>query len=761
MKKTILITLVGFAGFVIFFSVPNICLAKSASPTRDTSAKTIYDKDSAKVEAVADNLEYLKNEKKVIAKGNVVITYGDTKLTSDYAEVYTDDKTAFARGHVVVFQGDTPTLQGTECNYDFENGTGEFLNGRSINPPWYGSGAVIRQIREGVRVVEDGSITTCNLENPHYSIRAKKATIYEKDKIVAKNVTFYILGKPVFWWPYYIIPLQYGSLPFHASAGYNNKYGAYVELSKGFSINKYAWGEFHADWRKERGFGAGITQDYKIETEPEEGVFRRWADGDITFYWTQDKKAPTPGVVDEEGNENPFSQTEDRDRARLSWRHRTDINPNTHIILRYHRVADEYFMQDFFEKEHRSSIQPNSFITLTHNTERYGSMIYLTKRMNSFEALVERLPQIRLDWKNQSFFIPRLYNESQISFDNLSKRHGRDSRDESVVRSDAYTRWYYPLKWKEIKFTPNLGFRGTTYTREKQSDNGHFRAIVEYGADLRTQFYKTFPVTFDKFGIEVNHLRHIFEPSVTYSGVISSMSDEKLEHFDYIDTLDDSAKITFGIENRLQTKRVINGVLKRVDIISLNTFLSYEIVPLERNGSGANFTDFNGEVTLRPYDWLQYQMRLDVDLDKDYVLSLENDFLVRKGRYKFLFGHRYVHDVDEHEGGNLFVFETEYIINDLWTVGGYVRWDAARNGLEEWQVSASRDLHDFILDFGYNVRDSLIDSTNNQLYFNFRMKAFPMIHLTGGASRASFSTPRIGETVAGANVSGQSFTTSH
>ncbi len=39
---------------------------------------------------------------------------------------------------------------------------------------------------------------------------------------------------------------------------------------------------------------------------------------------------------------------------------------------------------------------------------------------------------------------------------------------------------------------------------------------------------------------------------------------------------------------------------------------------------------------------------------------------------------------------------------------------------------------------------------NNQLYFNFRMKGFPDLALRNG-SKASFSEPRIGETVAGAN----------
>ena len=44
----------------------------------------------------------------------------------------------------------------------------------------------------------------------------------------------------------------------------------------------------------------------------------------------------------------------------------------------------------------------------------------------------------------------------------------------------------------------------------------------------------------------------------------------------------------------------------------------------------------------------------------------------------------------------------------------------------------------------------LINSSNKGLFFNFRMKALPTLALRSGP-RASFSEPRIGETVAGAN----------
>lgn len=168
------------------------------------------------------------------------------------------------------------------------------------------------------------------------------------------------------------------------------------------------------------------------------------------------------------------------------------------------------------------------------------------------------------------------------------------------------------------------------------------------------------------------------------------------------------------------------------------------------------FTIFRNELTLRPYEWLQYQAKVDYDFARTYFKTINQDLLIRKGPWKFVFGYRFSHrQYDWYSEQTIptsqeLVFDTRYALNHLWEVGGYIRWDTKTHQMNEWQVSAARDLHDFILEFGYNVRDSLIDSSNKGLFFNFRMKAFPTLGLRSGP-RATFSEPRIGETVAGAN----------
>lgn len=721
--------------------------AKKTSP-RDLPIKDIFAEKEPSVEVVADNLEYQRDEKKIIGKGNVVITYENRKITADYAEVETDTKKAYARGHVILFRKEEATAQGHEVYYDFGNHKGSFPNGRMVSDLWFTKGADIQQLKEGVTVVKNASVTTCNLEKPHYEIRAKKATLRSEDKIVLRNVTIYALGKPIFWWPYLIIPLQKRHIPLSISAGHRSDHGAYILVSKGITINKNLGGQIHADWRSKRGFGGGIDIGYNMAEH---------TSGLIKTYWTQDKRAPTPGLP------NPYAERERRDRGRIKVLHRTDIDLYSYVQLRYNRLADEFFLQEFFEQEHRADIAPQSFATATKNGDRYGFYTHVEKRMNSFESIVERLPEVRFNWKNQPLFKPWLQYQSELSFANLGKTFGRVDKDEDVTRFDFFNEWFTPYKWNEWKLTPFVSARGTYYSRERESSDDHFRTAFGLGADVRTHFYKTYAATFDKFGIEINHLRHIVEPSIRYQSILhSSVSDEQLGLFDEVDRVDNQDIVTFGIENRVQTKRVIRGRTQRVDLVSLNTYLSYEIhpdgrslatnfAPIDDGQTASNFTILNQEITVRPYEWLLGEIRFDYDFPRNSLRVFNDDIVLRVRRFKLLFGHRFTNDIAGAKGSNQFVFQGSYIINPLWELGAYIRWDAEIDGLQEWQVAAKRDLHDFILEFGYTVRNSLIESNNRELFFNFRLKLHPGVAIRAGGGRSSFSEPRIGETVAGSS----------
>ncbi len=721
--------------------------AQSESSKNNLLAQTIYDKKDSQVEVVADQLEYSRTKKMMIAQGNAVITYQNVKITSDYAEVDTTAKQAYARGHVFIFRGDQLATKGEQVYYDFANNTGRFPDARVLTEPWYAKGTKVDQVAKGVLKVEEGCVTSCYEEVPNYKIRAKSVTIYTGDKMIARNVTIYILEKPVFWLPYIVIPLNNKNAPINVTPGYSSRDGAYILSSVGYSINRHLGGKILADWRSKHGVGGGAVLGYD---------YGPLAQGQLVGYLTQDKRAPTPSA------ENPYSVTEDRTRGRLTWKHRSDFDENTHIIAKYHRASDARILQDFFRKEDHLENEQHSFIAATHNTEHYGLLFDAQKRMNKFESEVERLPELRADWRNQPFLRPGLFYQSQASFANLDNRYTNSPSHSHANRFDTFHEWSAPMKidWQQLKFTPYVNARGTYYSRKGYSPDDVARLVAGFGADLRTQYYRTIPVTSDKLGIEINNLRHVLEPSVQLNSTHPTISGDAVTQFDPIDKIDSQDIVTLGLENRLQTKRMINGKMQRVDIVSLNTFLNYDTNTSELNNQPSGFASFTPELVLRPYQWLQYETRANYDVHNGELQVFNQDLLIRIARAKFLFGHRYVKDPSKVSSANLIntsnlvLFELGYQLNKIWKIGGYIRFDANKTNLEEWQISATRDLGClWLLDFGYNVRSSAISSSNKEFFFDLRMKGFPQYVLRNG-SKASFAEPRIGETVAGSNQHG-------
>jgi len=726
--------------------------AASAAQSRSLPIQTIFDEQDSQVEVVADQLEYSRAQKKMIAQGHAVITYQNVRITSDYAEVDTQAKQAYARGHVFIFRGDSLASKGEQVYYDFGNHTGRFPDARVVTEPWFVNGQKVDQVSQGVLKVDEGCLTTCyQEENPNYKIRAKSVTLHTGDKMIARNVTLYIMDKPVFWLPYMILPLNLKQAPIMVNPGYSSEDGGYIKTAVGYSINGNLSGKILADWRAKRGAGGGAILDYD---------YGKYFQGQVVGYLTQDKRAPTPGSLNAEGLEDPYGNTEDHTRGRLTWRHRTDFAPHTHIIAKYHRAEDEYVLRDFFHQEERIETEQHSFVAATHNTERYGLLVHAEKRMNNFESIVEKLPELRADWRNQPFMKPWLFYQSRAGYVNFHNRYERSDREEDVNRFDNVHEWSAPVKWNELKFTPYVNARGTYYTRQRNDPEDRFRTALGGGMDVRTQYYKTYNVTSDKAGIEINNLRHVVEPSVGVNSIHpSSVGDESLTHFDRVDKIDDMDVVTLGLENRLQTKRVINGKMQRVDIVSFNTFLNYVAHP--RSIDDPNYiSSVDPEVVLRPYQWLQYEARARYDVDNHNFQVFNQDLITRLGRAKFLFGNRFVQNPETISSAgaldvsNLVLFEASYQLSKLWKVGGYISFDADSAILQEWQVSATRDLGClWLLDFGFDVRNSDISESNKELYFNLRMKNYPDFGLRTG-SRATFADPRIGETVAGANQFG-------
>lgn len=701
----------------------------------------------ASLEAVADKLEYTREEHKISAVGNVVVTYKNTKLTADKVEVYTDTKKAYAEGHIKICHGEA-ILAGDKAYYDFQNNKGSIPGGRVIYPPWYAYGEQIEQISADEIKVYNGWVSTCDYARPHWAIQAQRSTIYPGDKIIAQNVTLRVLGTPIAWLPFLTVPLDNDDSPIQVEPGYSKDFGLYVLTSAAVSLNKNIKVTGHIDWYQDRGVGGGVDVKYRFE---------HLGRGIANTYVIQDSKKPNISEV------NPFDNRSEAWRYRASWKHLAPIDPQTYAFMQFNKFSDKYFMQEYFEDEYNREIHPRTSFNLTHDEDLYGFYVDVWKRMNKFYDEIERLPEVRFHMNRQEVRTTNFYYESDSSVSNFNRLYANSSASESVKRFDTAHELSYPWRWNQISFSPYGNVRETFYSRQLDSGNPRARTILGAGIEADTRFYKTWDKEGEILGVKWNKIRHIVEPSIVYDGIREcTVSHDELFQMDSIDKLDDIDIVVFGVENRLQTKRLENGKWTRVDIVSVNTYLAYEFHSQEYGGN--RFTRTNTEVILRPYNWLQFKFDTEYNIVRQQFENANFDIVVDSKKLTILLSWRFLKRVQEGEyrdlvtegvvpssGNKLLTFDISYKLNKLWTIGGYIRTEFYDSKIEEWELRATRDLHDWLLHFGFNYRDSDINKSNLTAFFELTLKAFPAVNLKAG-HRASFSSPRIGREISGSSL---------
>ncbi len=733
---------------VVFLGLEMLMAGRTISPSW-AGEKQVAPAQDIPVEVVADSIEYDKTSKKIIGKGNVLVTYKDLKLQADRAEVFTDTKKAYAEGHVTVFDG-TSTLSGDKGEYDFANRSGTFPQGTGYQYPWYTAGEKIEQVSKDEIRVQNGSATTCNLEQPHYDVISNHVTVYPNDKIVLRNAFIRILGKKVFWVPYITIPLDERESPVEIKTGYSDNYGFYVNIAKGFSLTKHVKLKGHVDYRTQRGIAGGVDIGYDVP---------KFGRGKIVTYLIGDKRAPTPTANPEV--DNPFANRHKDTRYRFSIRHRTDFEPQTSLIVNWHELSDEFLIQEFFQREDRKETRPRSQVVLTRTRDDYGMFAEVAKRTNNFFSEIEKLPRLNFLWKSQPLFDTEFLYKHETQFTNFQKRLARSSLKEDVIRWDTAHEIQRPFRLFDarVKVTPFANASQAFYNDHRYGSNTIGRTLLGVGVESRTRFQRTFDHSSNFMNIEINQLRHIMEPIVRYNSVrLDTHSPEELFQMDEYDQLHKQDVVTLALDNRLQTKRKRNGSMQRVDIVSYNTFINFEFDGGRNGGSG--FTDWGHQVSVRPYAWLLLESKTVFDLTLTDFREHAFDLVItplKDDRFRFVLSQDYLRQNPSISGSttsNIVATDLTVKLNELWKLGSYVRMELEKGKVEEWEIRAIRDLHDFILTTGINVRNSDFrggKGSNKEAFVELTMKAFPAVTL-GVGSRSSITRPRIGQYYDGSNA---------
>lgn len=539
------------------------------APLQDPVPSTVVVPDaSGEVTVVADRIEEIGAERRIVATGNVEITRGTARLLADRVELDRDTGEAVALGRVIFYDGDD-RLTGDRIDYNIRTGTGVVHRGDARTAPYYRlRGDRMERLGENLYRVYGGAFTTCEDEPPSWSFRFGRATADTESYIFGTSASFWVKSIPLIpFIPVFAAPIrrerQSGFL--FPKVGSSNRLGAYAEVPFYWAISDSQDATIAPIVYGARGYGG--RGEYRFVLAPEHR-------GDLSLFLL--------GETMEEGDV----------RAVGTWRHEWVLRPGLRFTADVNTVSDDDVLRDYGDPlEQRSAQRVESNVALTRNWTSYslvGDLFWYQDLTTRRRVELQRLPDLRLFGMPQPLGgVPGLLYQLESRYVHFVRDVGSDGN-----RLDIAGRLSRPFSPDGL-FTvrPFVGGRLTGYDKrvigttavsgvavpvEVTEDDFQLRRIVEAGTDVEATLSRVYRLD-GTWGLDA--VLHTVEPRVNYTWA-SVEDDEGLPLWQPdIDRVPDASLVTYSLTNRVRGRTVAPAGTEAADteMLRLTVGHSYDL----------------------------------------------------------------------------------------------------------------------------------------------------------------------------------------
>lgn len=668
-----------------------------------------------------------------IARDNVAIRTGDTDIYADFARYNTDTKVVEVEGNVRIYRG-TEFYVGDRGTYNTETRAINAEKLRTLDYPFYLSGDRITTISENAKLVQTGSFTTHDSATPDFQIRATTVRVYEGDRVILKNATFYVGRVPIFYWPYLYQSLD-DSFSFVISPAYLSSWGPSLLGRVSFPITENIKGTVRLDYRTRRGFAIGF--DPTIKFGKKNSSYAK-----IRTYFVQDQNP----IINR--TSLPRSLFPDQ-RYRVSLENRTNFTEDISGFINVTKLSDPFILQDFFQSEFRINPEPDNLVSLNKHHPNYSLTAFTRFQVNDFHEATERLPEIALDIKRQPLFGLPVFYEGEASLSNLHRNFARNSlfSDYDTLRLDTFHQFLYPktyFGWLSV--VPRIGFRGTYYSDTRDLANvveepnpsplipdfiisppsaatpllpggDRFRVLLNTGAEASFKISRAWEGAQSR-ALGLDGLRHFAQPFANFSYVTGNDTNPaeilqfdryqpstRLRPIDFpqfssIDSIDNWTIARVGIRNRLQTRRDDTTI----NWLELETYFDANIDnPYDANA----FSNLYNNFRFSPLPWASLGINSQFPLSNGGFTEVNSDLRFQPtANFQFGIGHRFLSKNPFFTDSSLYFLSAYYRINDHWGAGAFARYEANTEFIEEQRYTLYRDLTSWVASVGAIIRNN-------------------------------------------------------
>jgi LPS-assembly protein len=505
-----------------------------------------------------------------IADGDVVVRYGDSRLTADHVEYNDATSEVAASGHVH-YDFENQHLEADDAHYNVSTGHGTFHRVRGTvkivrqpNPtilisdnPLYFQAEEAERLGPDVYVIRKAWVTICEPEHPSWQFFAAHAHVQLNDKIALVSANFRLFRVPLLWIPYATAP----------AAAKVRQSGFLIPDVGDSSLKGVIFGDAFY-WAPAPWMDATLgAQYFSRRGASEHGQFRARPNENTsisyTYFGVDDRGLDIQGVRQPQGGEE--QRLEIQSILPGGWRFVTDYNQLSSLTFRLafadtfgEAINSEVRSAVFASKNYRGfsfnigGLNDKSFLTLPSQVPPFTPATSVTLR---------NLPELRVSSVDQS-----LWNKLPFyfSFDGfVGATHRSDQFIDTakyVSRAEFAPRVTLPVHfghWFDV--AASATFRTTRYGASLDNsgptpvviDQAIVRNTGEFAIDLRPPTLERY---FDR-PKKNRRYKHTIEPSITYRYVTGVNNFADFIRFDSDATLTNTNEVEYGFTQRLYVKQ--------------------------------------------------------------------------------------------------------------------------------------------------------------------------------------------------------------
>ena len=608
-----------------------------------------------------------------IAKDDVVLTGGETRLEADYIEFSDKTKNVLAKGNVILISGKN-SISCNSISLNLSTQTGIIDQGTIFieENNFYITGKNINKTGKFSYKIDKGSITSCTGESPAWKFTGNNIKVTIEGYGTANNAVFWAKKLPVIYIPYLLFPAktkrQTGLLFPKISS--SDRKGFEFEQPLFFNLSRNSDATVYADYMSDRGLKLGNEFRYIMNNKTK---------GAIYFDFLNDEKLDDKTDLTKNYSFSATPQRTNKDRFWFRMKHNQELDNGFTAKLDIDIVSDEDYLLEFkdgftgytrtneyFEHEFNTSldeyddyIRKNS-LNINKTWSNYSFNVtnlwydnIRSRRQNIDDTTLQTLPSIEFNASRQQAFNSDLF----YSVDSEYKSFYRQDTTSNLVngqRIDVYSKAYLPFKpGKVLNFEPFFGVRETIWHVNDftdingNSDSFRTRNMYNTGAELSTKLNKIFVLN-NSF---TDKIQHELVPKLEYVFVPDIVQDD-LPLFDDLDKIGEQNQLTWSLINNFTSGKLqpsSNGEeqFKYHDFAYIKVYQTLDIKK-KKDNEIEPFSDIFLETELNPCNFFSFDMDFAWSPYNNHfnTLNISNTFKDNRGD-SLITEYRYLTTVSE------------------------------------------------------------------------------------------------------------------